>query len=187
VLIQQISICPTCHGRGKLIDAPCPECAGSGEVSQSETLTVNIPAGIEEGTALRVPGHGRASRMPHCSPGDLLIVVRSAPDARFARDGADLWQNIAISPADAALGAELDVPTLTDLATVTVPAGTQPDTVLRLRGKGLPLFGGHGHGNLYLRIVVHVPETLSDDERALYQQLRTLTATANPHRAKGTH
>ena len=174
VFIQQIGVCPSCHGRGRIIDEPCPKCAGRGEVVEDETLTVNIPVGVEEGMALRVPGRGMPSRAPGGVAGDLFVVVRSAPDPRFMRDGADLWHGVTIGPAEAALGTDLEVPTLDRPATVNVPSGTQPDTVLRLRAKGLPEFGGRGRGDLYLRVHVHVPQTLSPEARALYEQLRAI-------------
>jgi molecular chaperone DnaJ len=180
VLIQQVAVCPACHGRGRLIDDPCPKCAGRGEVIEDETLTVNIPTGVEEGMALRVPGHGLPSRAPGGVPGDLFVVVRSAPDPRFARNGADLWHSATIGPGEAALGTELEVPTLERPAKVSVPPGTQPDAVLRLRGKGLPEFGGRGRGDLYLKLRVQVPEQLSAEARALYERLRALERSNRP-------
>lgn len=157
-----------------MIDEPCPKCGGLGEVVEAETLTVNIPVGVEEGMALRVPGHGLPSREAGGQPGDLFVVVRSAGDSRFARDGADLWHEATVSVANAALGTELEIPALHGSVAVTVPPGTQPDAVLRLRGKGLPEFGGVGHGDLLLRLRVRVPSDLSDEARALYTRLRAL-------------
>ncbi len=112
VLIQQLTVCPECHGRGKVIDQPCIECGGSGQTMQGETLMVKIPVGIDEGKALRVPERGMPSAVPSGVPGDLYVVVRTEPDARFMRDGANLWHSVMISPADAALGVALVVPTL---------------------------------------------------------------------------
>ena len=110
-------------------------------------------------------------------PGDLYVVVSSAPDSRFERVGADLWRQETLEIADAVLGARLKVPTLEGEVDVTVPAATQPDEVLRLRGKGLQRFGGGGRGDLNLRIQVHIPQKLSAEERALYEQLRSLAQT----------
>ena len=134
---------------------------------------MTIPAGIDEGVALRIPAHGLPGE-PGAEPGDLYVVVASAPDPRFQRRGADLWRAETLGVADAVLGATLTVPTLEGEVEVTVPAGSQPDTVLRLRGRGLPRFEGQGQGDLNLRLQVQVPETLSGEERELYERLRTL-------------
>ena len=175
VVIQQITVCPACHGRGSIIDQPCPACAGRGEIERDETLSVTIPVGVEEGMALRIPGRGLPSREAGGLPGDLFVVVHAAPDPRFERAGADLWRSETITVADAVLGAELTVPTLDGPAAVAVPPGTQPETVLRLREKGLPEFGGKGRGDFFLRIRVEVPERLSAEERELYERLRALS------------
>ncbi len=178
LLIQQISTCPACHGRGSIIEHPCPECRGSGEVEQEEDLTVKIPKGVEEGMALRIPGKGMPSPEAGGVTGDLFVVVRSEPDPRFERDGADLLRQETIHLTEAVLGATLDVPTLEGSASVTIPPGTQPGAVLRLKEKGLPEFGSRRHGNLDLRIGVRVPEHLSREERELYERLRAIGGTA---------
>lgn len=178
VLFQQITPCPTCHGRGSIIDKPCAECHGRGEVERTEDLTVTIPVGVEEGMALRVPGHGLPSPEANGPPGDLFVVVHSAPDVRFERHGADLWHVETIPLVDAVLGTTLDVPSLDSPVTVTVPPGTQPETVLRLQGKGLPAYGQRIRGSLYLRLRVQVPEQLSAEERTLYERLRMVRQQA---------
>jgi len=174
LLIQQISVCPDCHGRGSIVEHPCPECQGSGEVEQEDSLTVKIPVGIEEGMALRIPGKGMPSPEAGGVAGDLFVVVRTRRDPRFERAGADLLRQETIALTDAVLGATLEVPTLQGSASVTVPPGTQPDAVLRLKKKGLPAFGGGHHGDLYLRIGIQVPEHLSREERELYERLREI-------------
>jgi molecular chaperone DnaJ len=138
---------------------------------RSETLTVKVPLGVEEGMALRIPGKGLPSDMGGIA-GDLYVVIHTAPDPRFERQGADLWRTQMLDVVDAVLGTRIEVPTLDGPSTVTVPPGTQPGTVLRLRGKGLPEFGGSRMGDLYLRIEVRVPESLSREERSLYEKLR---------------
>jgi molecular chaperone DnaJ len=175
VMFQSITPCPECRGQGKKVDQPCPECKGRGEVEREETLTVHIPAGVEEGTALRIPGHGLPSPDPGGPVGDLYVVVQSARDPRFKRDGADLWHHAEIPVADAVLGTSLEVPTLNGSLKVTIPPGTQPDNVLRLKGKGLPEFGGKRRGDLYLRVEVHVPEKPGAEERKLWERLRAIT------------
>jgi molecular chaperone DnaJ len=174
VSFQQISTCRACGGRGKVIEQPCPDCAGRGQRLRDETLTVKVPPGVEEGMALRVPGHGLPSREEGGAPGDLFVVIRTAPDTRFERRGADLWRDETIEVADAVLGTKLKAPTLDGGVAAKVPAGTQPDTVLRLHGKGLPHFGSAGRGDFFLRIQVRIPEKLSVEEEALYHRLRAL-------------
>ena len=172
MVIRQSRTCPDCGGSGHVIDTPCPVCAGRGSVTRDESLAITIPAGAEEGLVLRIAGKGYAGTEPGGAAGDLHVVVHSAPDARFRRDGADLWREERIDVADAVLGTELRVPTLDGALTVKVPPGTQPDAQLRLRAKGLPRFGERGRGDLYLRLAVGLPERLSAEERALWEKLR---------------
>lgn len=175
MVVRQISPCPVCHGRGKVIDQACPDCGGRGEVEKAESLTVTIPVGVEEGMALRVAGRGMASPGPDGVPGDLYVVVRVRSDPRFRRDGADLWRQETLPVPDAVLGTKLEVETLEGgKAEVHVPAGIQPDTVLRLRNKGLPRFRGKGKGDLYLQVKVQIPEKPGREERELYERLRAL-------------
>ena len=176
VLIQQITICQACNGSGSIIEHPCQECHGSGQTEKAETLTVKIPQGIEEGMALRIPGKGMPSREAGGNAGDLLVVVRSRRDPRFERDGADLVRLETITLVDAVLGTTLKVPTLDGSASVTIPPGSQPGAILRLKDKGLPEFASKHRGVMYLRIDVKVPEQLSHEERELYERLRTIGA-----------
>jgi molecular chaperone DnaJ len=171
---QTFSVCPDCQGRGSFIDHPCPACHGSGRTAKQESLKVQIPAGIEEATALRIKGHGMPAEQPEGPPGDLYVIVHSIPDPRFERAGADLWRGETLEVEDAILGVRLKVPTLQGEVEVKVPPGTQPGEILRLRGKGLQKYGGGGRGNLNLRIQIHLPEHPAAEERALYEQLRSL-------------
>jgi DnaJ-class molecular chaperone len=125
----------------------------------------------------RIAGKGWPAELAGRPPGDLLVVLRSAPDPRFTRDGADLWCERSLELSRAVLGGELEVPTL-DAGPVRarVAPGIQPDTILRLAGQGLPTPGGGRRGNLYVRLKLHVPERLSDEQRKLYEQLRQLEA-----------
>ena len=172
ISFQQISTCPVCNGKGIFIDSPCETCHGHGEVNEEDKLKVTIPAGVDENTALRIPGHGLPSRDPSGAPGDLYVIVRSKPDTRFERHGADLWRLETIEIPDAVLGTTLNVPTLDGPVEVKVPAGSQPDEVLRLKGKGLPVFGAPMHGDLNIRLQVHIPQKLTSEEKTLYLQLR---------------
>jgi molecular chaperone DnaJ len=178
VSLQQITTCPDCGGRGRFIDTPCPECGGKGQSLRDEILTVRIPVGVEEGMVLRVPGHGLPPDKPGLPAGDLFVVVRTADDSRFERRGRDLYRLETIDVVDAVLGTNIDVPTLDGQVSLKVPAGTQPDSMLRLRGKGLPRFGGGARGDLYVRLQIHVPERLSDRQRRLFEQLKA----PNPRR-----
>lgn len=174
VSYQEIRTCPECGGKGKFIDKPCPKCHGTGQIDEPERITVKIPVGAEEGMVLRVPAHGRPSPTPEGKPGDLLVIVRTAYDPNFNRVGADLWHMKMIELVDAVLGREVEVSTLEGKVTVTIPQGTQPNSVLRLSEKGLPHFGSTKRGDLYLRINVHIPEYLTEEERELYGRLRRL-------------
>lgn len=173
VSLRQITTCPECAGRGTVIEKPCPECGGKGEIHRDEALTVHIPIGVEEGTVLRVPGRGMPADKPGLPPGDLFVIVRIADDPRFERDGRNLYRVETVDAVDAVLGASIDVPTLDGQISLKVPAGTQPDSTLQLRGKGLPRFGDGVCGDLYVRIQVHVPERLTDRQKQLFEQLRT--------------
>lgn len=176
VSIMQTTTCPECGGIGKRIDHPCKACAGTGRGERQELLTVEVPPGAEDGLVLRFAGKGYASEEPGGRPGDLLLVLRAAPDARFERDGADLLCRQEIDVVDAVLGAEISAPTLDGPVSMSVPAGTQPGSQLRLRGKGLPRYRARGRGDLYVTLAIRVPERLSAQERALWQKLRSLKA-----------
>ena len=124
--------------------------------------------------ALRVPGRGMPAEKPGLPPGDLFIVVRTADDPRFVRHGRDLYRVETVEALDVVLGTSIDVPTLEGEVSVKVPPGTLPDSMLRLREKGLPGFGGGARGDLYVRIKIHVPERLTERQRRLFEQLRAL-------------
>ncbi len=181
VSFQQITTCPVCHGKGTFIDHPCETCHGRGEIEKEDNLKVTIPAGVDEGTALRIPGHGLPSSDINGPPGDLYVNIRSKADPRFERHGADLWRLETIEIADAVLGTKIKVPSLGGPIEVTVPAGSQPDEVLRLKGKGLPVFGARMHGDINIRLQIHIPEKLSAEEKALYEQLKNVTRSTSKH------
>jgi molecular chaperone DnaJ len=174
VQIQQITICPACHGKGTTIDEPCKQCGGYGQIEKEEKIKINIPPGIEEGAVLRVAGHGLPADQAGVPQGDLYVSVYCEPDPRFQRQGADLWHSVTLDVTDAVLGTEIKVPTLTTSLKVKIPAGTQPDEVLRLSGEGLPRFKTQGRGDIKLRIQIHVPEQLTVQQRKLYEELRSL-------------
>lgn len=174
ISFQQITTCKECRGRGEIIDELCSDCGGDGKVFKKESLTVRIPVGAEEAMSLRVPGHGLPSPETRGATGDLYVVVRTAADPRFERLGANLSRTESLEIADAVLGAKIEVPTLDGPVSVKVPSGTQPGTVLRLRGKGLPEFGGRRRGALFLTMQVRIPDKLTREERHLFKKLRDL-------------
>jgi molecular chaperone DnaJ len=175
IFFEQITACEACNGKGQFIDQPCPTCEGHGEVEREEKITVKVPPGVEEGMALRVAGRGLPSKDSKGERGDLLVIVQSEPDSRFVRRGEDLWHTQTIEVPDAALGTSVEVPTLDGKAMVKILPGIQPDSTLRLKGKGLPRFGGSGRGDLFVRVQVHVPDKLSTEERKSYERLQALS------------
>lgn len=166
----QVTPCDACRGKGTVIDSPCKNCHGTGVVKKRRKISVKIPAGIDEGYQLRLRGEGEMA--PNGGePGDLYVLVHVAPHKLFMREGDDLWYVLTIGYPQAALGAEVTVPTLDGPATVHIRPGTQPGEVIRLRGKGMPRFRGYGRGDLLVRIGIAVPEKLTPRQRALLEQL----------------
>ena len=174
---QRITPCSTCYGRGSLIDCPCVACRGTGTIAREETLKITIPRGVTDDMVLRIAGKGMPSGDATGSAGDLLVLVQTQRDPRFARDGANLLHREAIALTDAVLGTTREVPTLGETFTrVLIPPGTQPETVLHLPDRGLPVLGSDDYGELQVHIEVQVPERLSHEERALYERLRVLAS-----------
>ena len=157
----QVAACPTCKGKGKLIEKPCPNCHGSGRVRRRRKITVKIPMGIDEGNQLRLRGEGEMAANDG-EPGDLYVIVHVKPHPQFIREGDDLWHVAMITYPQAALGAEISVPTLEGPTTVKIHPGTQVGEVITLKGKGMPRFRAYGKGDLIVRIGISVPEKLTD-------------------------
>ena len=139
---------------------------------QQDKVTVRIPRGIPDGTALRLAGRGMPSPVPGGPPGDAYVIIRTAPDPRFVRDGADLWHVLHIGVPDAVLGTVATVPAPDGQARIPVPPGTQPGAVLAIKGKGLSRYHGHGRGDLNVTVIVDIPQQVSPRQRRLYEQLR---------------
>jgi len=159
--------CPTCAGRGQIIKDPCGTCAGAGRVRKDRTLNVNIPAGVETGTRIRLAGEGEAGLRGGPS-GDLYIFIEVEPHPIFERDNQNLFCRIPVSMTTAALGGEIEAPTLDGGRTrVKVPAGVQSGKQLRLRGKGMPALRGAGAGDLYIELAVETPVNLSSRQKEL--------------------
>ncbi len=166
--------CSTCDGRGRVIDVTCDNCRGSGRISEVEERRLRVPAGIESGMRLRVPGGGHAGE-PGAPPGDLYVSISVQEDPALMRDGEDLVHRMRVSFVDAALGTEAEVPTLDGPATVRVEAGTQPGATLRLRGEGMPRLRRRGRGDLKVVVDVMVPTRLSGEQRELLERFESLS------------
>ena len=159
--------CPTCQGRGQTIDNPCDRCAGAGRVVRERALSVNVPAGVEDGTRIRLSGEGEAG-LRGGGQGDLYIFLSIKPHPFFQRDGADLYCRVPISMVQAALGGEFSVRTLDGGdAKVRIPEGSQSGRQLKLRSKGMPILRSRDIGDLYIQVVVETPQNLTRRQREL--------------------
>lgn len=173
--------CPTCHGAGSVNNRLCPTCGGAGVVERPQKLTVKIPKGVGDGAKIRLAGKG--SPGTNGGPaGDLFLIPRIRKHARFERHDDDLSVEVPVTFPEAALGAEIEVPTMNGMVHAQVPAGTSSGQQLRLRGKGMPRLRGEGHGDLYVKIRVMVPKNINDRERELIEELRQLR-NENPRQA----
>lgn len=162
--------CTRCGGKGKIIENPCPACGGNGRVQKRKKVTINVPAGIDNGQVLTVPGEGNAG-VNGGSKGDLNVRISVRKDPLFERKGYDIWVELPISYTQAALGDELTVPTIDGNVTYRIPEGTQPGDVLRLRGKGVQHCQREGRGDMLIRVVLEVPKRLTKAQKELLQQL----------------
>lgn len=178
-----VAPCPTCSGEGKVVLEPCEVCRGEGRVRGERTVSVDIPAGVSSNNYLTLRGSGAAG--PRNGPnGDLLVMIDIKDDERFERQGDDLIYDLPLSFSQAALGGDHQVPTPYGEEPVRIPAGTQPETVLRLRGRGLPILGQDGKGDLLVRVHVWTPERLNDEQERLFRELSKLEGEP-PKRAPG--
>ncbi len=156
--------CSRCRGTGKIIHSPCKSCGGSGSVKKSKRITVTIPAGIDDGQAISLRGQGNAGKNGGPA-GDLIVGVRVKPHPQFRRDGTTVLYEQPVSFFQAAMGAELEIPTIDGKVKYTLPAGTQPGTTFRLRGKGIPELRGRGRGDQYVTVRVQVPTSLNGEQK----------------------
>ena len=174
-MMQTQSVCPTCQGEGQIIKNKCHHCVGTGIVKGEEVVEINIPAGVAEGMVVNVPGKGNAG-MRGGIPGDIQVFIEEEENNTFIRDGNDLIYNLLLDFPTAALGGEVDIPTIEGKTLkVKVESGTQPGKTMRLRGKGLPAVKGYGQGtgDLVVNISVYVPKTLSRDEKKALEEFRS--------------
>jgi molecular chaperone DnaJ len=168
--------CVACQGRGQVIETPCPSCAGAGRVTRERTLSVNIPAGVEDGTRIRLAGEGEAGARGG-PPGDLYIFLSLSAHEFFQRDGADLHCRVPISMVTAALGGDFEVPTIDGGKTrVKVPGGTQSGRRFRLQSKGMPVLRSKQTGDMYVQVVVETPQNLTKRQRELLMEFDKLSS-----------
>lgn len=176
--------CPKCHGEGQVIDNPCKACSGAGVKPKTVRIKVSIPAGVEDGTRLRIPDEGEPST--NGGPrGDLFCYIFVAEDEFFHRNGNDVVCEIPITVSQATLGAEVEVPTLKGKAKVKINKGTQSGQIYRLRGQGFPSMRGYGDGDEIVQIIVEIPKKLSRRQEELYRELAELDDTNVSSRRKG--
>ena len=186
-MVQSSEQCPKCKGRGKIIHSPCKTCRGMGSVRRQHKVSVSIPAGIDDGQTISLKGQGNAG-LNGGPAGDLLITVLVQPHARFERDGASILLDQEISFAQAALGAEVEVPTLDGKVKLNIPEGTQTGTTFRLKGKGVPFLRNGGRGDQFVTVNVAVPRSMTSTQKnALRRYAETMGETVEQKNIFGKH
>lgn len=180
--MQTSSTCPTCGGEGKIITNKCAHCAGEGIIRDDEIITLNIPAGVEEGMQLSVSGKGNAARRGGIN-GDLILLIEEEQHPDLIRDGNNLIYNLFVSIPDAIMGTPVEIPTVDGKVKVKVDPGTQPGKILRLRGKGLPEVNGYGKGDLLVRIQVYIPKEISKEDKKIVEKLKE-SSSFDPDKAE---
>jgi molecular chaperone DnaJ len=167
--------CHVCGGAGRVIAEKCPTCGGAGMVREEATVEVKVPPGVDTGTRLKLSGEGEPAPQPGAVPGDLYVVIQVREHTIFKREEAEVVCEMPISFAQAALGTQIDVPTLDGPFTLKIPAGTQAGKVFRLRGKGIPHLGGSGRGDQHIRVLVETPTQLTKEQKELLQRFAELS------------
>jgi molecular chaperone DnaJ len=172
--------CPTCSGMGQIIKNPCNNCGGAGRVEKDRSLSVNIPAGVETGTRIRLAGEGEAGLRGGPS-GDLYIFIEVSEHPLFQRDGVNLYCRVPVSMTSAAMGGDIEVPTIDGgRSRVKVPAGSQSGRQMRLRGKGMPALRGGGSGDMMIELAVETPVNLTSRQKELLKEFEKLSEENNP-------
>jgi molecular chaperone DnaJ len=167
-------VCSRCHGQGKIIKETCQSCRGAGKVKKRRKIHVNIPAGVDDGAQLRVTGEGEPGTKGG-PPGDLYIVLRVKEHEFFEREGNDIYCEVPLTFTQAALGDEIEVPTLTGKVKLKIPAGTQTHTFFRIKGKGVPHLRGYGQGDQHVKVVIVTPTKINDEQRELLEGFSRLS------------
>ncbi len=183
-MIENIVTCPKCGGSGKQIETPCNSCGGAGRINKQQTISVNIPAGIDNGQILTLSGQGEAG-IRGGGPGDLHVHILVKPHKRFVRDGYNLKLDMDISFAQAALGCELEIPTLEETIKYTIPPGTQTATTFRLRNQGIKYLRTDKKGDLFIKVNVVVPKKLTDEQKELILRFEGVVPTKENKKGKG--
>jgi molecular chaperone DnaJ len=173
-LLKIFTTCPECRGAGSLIANPCQECRGAGAVLEKKQVQVRIPPGVDQGTRLRLRGEGEAGSSGG-PPGDLYIEVQIAPHPRFTRDGKDLQYRAQLSFVEAALGSEVEIPTLNSSTRLTIPSGTQPGATFRIPGEGMPDLRGNSRGDLVVEVDLKTPTDLTPKQEKLLKEFLKLS------------
>lgn len=176
---SQVSTCPACHGEGSVIKNPCTNCHGKGIEKRKKKLRVNIPEGVSHGSKIRIAGEGNHGEGGGPA-GDLYLFISVTRHRYFERDGDDLHLDLTLQMTQAILGTDIDVPLLKGTASLKIPAGTQNNTVFKLKGKGIPHLKGYGRGDLFVRVHVDVPKSLSGKEKTLVKELASLLGEDRP-------
>lgn len=180
--VSNVRVCDACHGQGTIIKDPCPNCSGRGRVRKNRKITIKIPAGIDNGMQIPLRKQGEPG-LRGGENGDLYIFVTVKPHKLFTRENYDLYCDVTVSFTQAALGGEIDVPTLNGMIKHNLPEGTQPGTVIRLRGQGIQNLRGAGKGDLYIKINVEIPRKLTEKQKELLMQFDE-TLTGKEYEAK---
>ena len=183
-MVQTARTCDRCGGSGRVIDSPCHTCNGSGRVRKQKTIEINIPAGVDNDQMLNVSGQGNAGANGGPS-GALHVYVTVRPHPIFERRGDDVWCEMPITFSQAALGAEVTVPTIDGRVSYQVREGTQPGDVFKLKGKGIPHINGRGRGDQYVRMTIEVPKNLSQKQKQLLQEFDSCAEEKNYQKRKG--
>ena len=170
--MQTTSVCPTCNGSGQQVTASCPKCKGDGRVQGEETIEIEIPAGVEHGMQLSMRGKGNAG-LKGGPAGDLLISIEEKSHQDLNRDGQNVIYDLFVNFADAALGTQVEVPTIGGKVKIKVPAGTQSGKIFRLKGKGLPSVQAYGRGDQLIHVNIWTPKKLSDEEKKILEKLKS--------------
>ncbi|MPM54333.1 Chaperone protein DnaJ [bioreactor metagenome] len=175
-----VKACDHCNGEGRIVRTPCKECHGKGKVRKRRNIKIKIPAGVDNGSRLRVAHEGEAGQRGG-PPGDLYVYIFVKPHKLFTREGSDIICEVPINFVQAALGDEIDVPTLDGKVKLRIPEGTQSGTIFRLREKGIPQLRGHGRGDQHVRVKVLTPQKLTDKQKNLLQEFaKTCGDNVNP-------
>jgi molecular chaperone DnaJ len=183
-VVQTQKTCPRCRGRGRVIKEHCPNCAGEGRMRRDVKLEVTVPAGIDNGQVFSLRGQGDHG-LNGGPPGDVNVAVSVRPDPIFRREGFDVWCDLPVTFAQAVLGDEVTVPTLTGKVKYTVGEGTQPGTIFRLKGKGIPYLNGRGQGDQYVRVEVEVPTNLSREQKNALSAFEKTLGEKNYQKRRG--